>query len=262
MSKKLPVVLNFRYNLKMAGMFPFTTGRRLESIFEQFHYTSNSNWCFFSTVIPSTQLDIFQNKKSICNAAAVNIPTNIECSWICYPFHWHRVLPVFSAHELKVVITHCPWSSVVANLSHFRPETTERNSTKLDRKEDLNVFQVCSGWSEKQDARPVLWLAETLSTSLETAERNSTKLTRKQDLNVLQSLYFFGPIGKIRWPPWSLICWEFCSLNPLNKIQRNLTRRNISMFSTKFAFFGPIGKIRWPPGLLISWNIFDFSETA
>ena len=51
----------------------------------------------------------------------------------------------------------------------FSSETTEGNSTKLDRKKDLNVlYEVCvfSGRSEKQDGRPGLWLAETFSTSL------------------------------------------------------------------------------------------------
>ena len=51
--------------------------------------------------------------------------------------------------------------------SFFSSETTERNSTKLDRKQDLNaLYQVCvfradrknrmAGRSEKQDGRPGL----------------------------------------------------------------------------------------------------------
>ena len=52
-------------------------------------------------------------------------------------------------------------------------------------------------------------------------------------------------------------------LNPLNRIQRNLTGSEISMSSTKFVFFGPIGKTKWPPRALIGWDTFDFfSETA
>ena len=50
----------------------------------------------------------------------------------------------------------------------FSSETTERNSTKLDRKQDFNfLYQVlcflCR--SEKQDGHPGLWLAEIFSTS-------------------------------------------------------------------------------------------------
>ena len=50
----------------------------------------------------------------------------------------------------------------------FYSQTTEQNSTKLDRKQDLNVlYQVCvfQAQSEKQDVRPCLWLVETCSTS-------------------------------------------------------------------------------------------------
>ena len=180
--------------------------------------------------------------------------------------------------KCTIVIMRCPSSvvrpssvrpSLTFHIFDFSSETTEQNSTKLDRKQDLNLlYQVCvfradrknkmaalvsdwlrhfrlllwnrwmefketwqearsqsplpslcfSGWSEKQDGRPGLWLAETFSTS---------------------------------------------SLKPLNGIQRNLTGSKISTSSTKFVFFGPIGKTRWPPWPLIGWDIFDFfSETA
>ena len=162
-----------------------------------------------------------------------------------------------------------PWPLIGWDIFDFSSETAERNSTKLERKQDLNVlYQVCvfradrknkmaalasdwlghfwlllwnrwtefnetwqkarsqrplpslcfSGWSEKQDGRPSLWLAETFSTS---------------------------------------------PLKPLNGIQRNLTGSKISTSSTKLVFFGLIGKTRWPPWPLIGWDIFDFSsETA
>ena len=163
-------------------------------------------------------------------------------------------------------------------LRHFRLFlwNCERNSTKLDRKQDLNaLYQVCvfqvdqkhkmaalaydllrhfqlflwncwiefnktwqearsqhplpglrfSGWSEKQDSRPVLWLAETFLTS---------------------------------------------PMKPLNRIQWNLTESKFSTSSTKFVFFGLIQKTIWPPWPLIGWDIFwlflwnswtEFSET-
>ena len=197
------------------------------------------------------------------------------------------LLPPFLVHlsrrlKCTIVIMRCPSSvvrqsvrrpsvvlpSLTFHIFDFFSETTERNSTKLDRKQDLNVlYQVCvfradwknkmavlasdwlrhfrllwrnrwtefnetwqearsqrplpslcfSGWSEKQDGRPGLWLAETFSTS---------------------------------------------PLKPLNGIQRNLTGSKISTSSTKFVFFRSTRKTRWPPWPLIGWDIFNFSEMA
>ena len=110
-----------------------------------------------------------------------------------------------------------PWPLIGWDIFDFFEETTERNSTKLDRKQDLNaLYQVCvfradrknkmaalasdwlryfrllwrnrwtefkvtwqearsqcplpslcfSSWSEKQNGRPGLWLAETFLISL------------------------------------------------------------------------------------------------
>ena len=77
----------------------------------------------------------------------------------------------------------------------FSSQTAEQYSTKLDRKQVLNVFyQVCVFWADrkKQYGRPCLWLAETyLNFSSETAEQNSAKLDRKQDLNVLYQVCVF-----------------------------------------------------------------------
>ena len=169
-------------------------------------------------------------------------------------------------HALSVVRRPSVRPSLTFHIFDFSSGTAERNSTKLYRKQDLNLlYQVCvfrtdrknkmaalasdwlrhfrlllwnrwtefnetwqearsqhplpslcfSGWSEKQDGRPGLWLAETFSTS---------------------------------------------PLKPLNGIQRNLTGSKISTSSTKFVFFGLIGKTRWPPWPLIGWDIFDFSS--
>ena len=112
---------------------------------------------------------------------------------------------VFSAPEPKVVRP-----SLTFHIFDFSSETTERNSTKLDRKQDLNVlYQVCFlGRSEKQDGRPGLWLAETFSTSplkpLNGIQRNSTG--SKISLSSTKFV-FFGPIGKTTWLPWPLIGW-------------------------------------------------------
>ena len=103
--------------------------------------------------------------------------------------------------------------SLTLHIFNFFSETAEQNSTKLDRKQDLNVlYQVCGvffGQSEKQDGRPGLWLAETFSTSslkpLNGIQRN---LTGNKISTSSTKFVFFGPIGKTRWPPWPLIGWD------------------------------------------------------
>ena len=259
-----------------------------------------------------------------------------------------------------------PWPLIGWDIFDFSSETTEQNSTKLERKQDLNVlYQVCVFWadrknkmaalasdwlrhfrlllwnrwtefnetwqearsqrplpslcflgrSEKQDGRPGLWLAETFSTSplklLNGIQRNltgrkistsSTKFVffwadRKNKMAALtsdwlrhfplllwnrwtefneawrearsqrplQSLCFSGWSEKQDGRPglWLAETFSTSPLKPLNGIQRNLTGSKISTSSTKFVFFGPIGKTRWPPWPLIGWDIFDFSsETA
>ena len=138
---------------------------------------------------------------------------------------WGFLVHLSRRLKCTIVITRCPSSvrpSSVVNFSHFRllwNRWTEFNETWQEARSQRPLPSLCfSGWSEKQDGRPGLWLAETFSTS---------------------------------------------PLNPLNRIQRNLTGSKISTSSTKFVFFGPIGKTRWPPWPLIGWDIFDFSsETA
>ena len=162
-----------------------------------------------------------------------------------------------------------PWPLIGWDIFNFSSESAERNSTKLDRKQDLNVlYQVCvfRADQKKQDGRPGLWLAETFSTSslkpLNGIQRN---LTGSKISTSSTKFVFFGPNGKTRWPPWPLIGWDIFDFSSelLNGIQRNLTGRKISTSSTKFVFFEPIGKTRWPPWPLIGWDIFDFfSETA
>ena len=94
----------------------------------------------------------------------------------------------------------------------FSSETAERNSMKLNRKQDINVlYQVCvfRADREKKDGRPGLWLAETFSTSplkpLNGIQRNLTG--SKISTSSIQFV-FFWPIRKTRWPPWPLIGWD------------------------------------------------------
>ena len=159
-----------------------------------------------------------------------------------------------------------PWPLIGWDIFDFFSETAERNSTKLDRKQDLNVlYQVCVFWAEGKTRWPpwplIGW--DIFDFSSETAERNSTKLDRQQDHNVLYQVCVFRADWKNKMAAvasdW-LLHFRLLLWNRLMQIQRNLTVSKISMSFTKFVFFGPIGKTRWPPWPLIGWDIFDFSS--
>ena len=105
-----------------------------------------------------------------------------------------------------------PWPLIGWDIFDLSSETAEWNSTKLDRKQDLNVlYQVCVflGRSEKQDGCPGLWLAETFSTSpLKPLKRIQWNLTGSKISTSSTNFVFFGPMGKTKWPPWPLISWD------------------------------------------------------
>ena len=105
-----------------------------------------------------------------------------------------------------------PWPLIGWDIFNFSSETAERNSTKLDGKQDLNVlYQICvfSCRFEKQDGRPGLWLAETFLTSpLKRLKGILRNLTGSKISTSSTKFVFFGPIGKTRWLPWPLIGWD------------------------------------------------------
>ena len=135
----------------------------------------------------------------------------------------------------------------------FSSETAEQNSSKLDRKQGLNVlYQVCvfrADWKNKMAPWPLIgW--DIFDFSSETTERNSTKLERKQDLNVFyQVCIFFGQSEKQDGRPglWLAETFSTSSLKPQNRIHWNYTVSKISTPSTKFVFFVLIGKTRCRP---------------
>ena len=162
-----------------------------------------------------------------------------------------------------------PWPLIGWYIFDFSSETAERNSTKLDRKQDLNALYQFGVFRANRKKRCPPWPLigwDISDFSSETTERNSLKLDRKQDLNVLyQVCVFSGRSEKQDGRPglWLTETFSTSPLKPLNRIQQNLIGSKISKPSTKFVFFGRIGKTRWPPRPLIGWDIFDFSvETA
>ena len=127
---------------------------------------------------------------------------------------------IFSSHEPKARVTYCHSALSVVRpslwhkLLHFGLLLWNRwadfNETWQKARSQRPLPSLCfSGWSEKQDGRPGLWLAETFSTSslkpLNWIQRN---LTGSKISTSSTKFVFFRPIRKTRWLPWPLIGWD------------------------------------------------------
>ena len=159
-----------------------------------------------------------------------------------------------------------PWSLIGWDIFDFSSETAKRNSTKLNRKQDINVlYQVCVFWADRKNKMAALasdWLRHFgLLLWNRWTELNETWQDARSQ-RPLPSLCFSGRSDKQDGRPglWLVETFSTSPLKLLNGIQWNLTGIKISTSSTKFVFFGPIGKIRCPPWPLIGWDIFDFSS--
>ena len=188
----------------------------------------------------------------------------------------HSCWYLFSAPEPKAQVHYCDHalsvvrpSSLTFHIFNFSSETTEQNSTKLDRKQELNIlYQVCVFPADRKNKMAALasdWLRHfrLLLWNGWTEFNETCQEARSQ--RPLPSLCFSGRSEKKDGCPGLWLAETFLTspLKRLNRIQRNLRGSKISTSSTKFVFFGPIGKTRWPPWPLIGWDIFDFSsETA
>ena len=161
-----------------------------------------------------------------------------------------------------------PWPLIGWDIFDFSVETAERNSTNLDRKQDLNaLYKVCvfSGRSEKQDGRLASDWLRYFWFLLWTAEWNSMKLDRKQDLNALYKVCVFRADRKNKMAAWSLIGWEIFdfSSETAEPNSMKLDRKQDLNALYQVCVFRADPKTRWPPWPLIGWDIFDFSsETA
>ena len=124
-----------------------------------------------------------------------------------------------------------PLASDWLSIFYFSSKTTIGNSTRVDRKQDLNVlYQVCVFWVGRNDGRPGLWLDETFLTSLlKPLNRIQRNFTRSKILMSSTKFVFWGLIRKTRWTPRPLIGQTFWTspLKPLKRIQWNLTESMI-----------------------------------
>ena len=141
----------------------------------------------------------------------------------------------FSAPEPKAQVHYCDHAlsvvrpSVVVNFSHSRlllcNRWAEFNETCQEARSQLPLPSLCfSGWSEKQDGRPGLWLAETFSTSPLKPLNGIKRNLSGSKISVSSTKFvFFGLIGKTRWPPWPLIGWDIFDFSS-ETAERNSTK--------------------------------------
>ena len=120
----------------------------------------------------------------------------------------YRVIVFWADRKNKMAALASGW------LRHFRlllwNSWTEFNKTWQEARSQHPLLSLCfSGRSEKQDGHSGLWLDESFSTSpLKPLNRIQRNLTGSKISTSSTKFVFFGPIGKTRWPPWSLIGWD------------------------------------------------------
>ena len=147
-----------------------------------------------------------------------------------------------------------PWPLIGWDIFEISSETAEGNSTKLDRKQDLNVlYQVCvfrADWKNKMAALASDWLRHfrLLLWNCWTEFNETWQEARSQ--RPLPSLCFSGRSEKQDGHPglWLAETFSTSPLKPLKGIQWNLTGSKISTSSTKFVFFGRSEKQDGRPG--------------
>ena len=157
-----------------------------------------------------------------------------------------------------------PWPLIGWDIFDFSSETAERNSTKLDRKQDLNVlYQVCVFRADRKSKMAALasdWLRHfrLLLWNRWTEFNKTWQEARSQSPQ--PSLCFSGRSEKQDGRPglWLAETFSTSPLKLLNRIQQNLTGSKISKTSTKFVLFGPVGKQDGRPGL---WLAETFSTS-
>ena len=149
-----------------------------------------------------------------------------------------------------------PWPLIGWDIFDFSAETTERNSTKLDRKQDLNVlYQVCVFQANQKNKMAVLasdWLRDFWLLLWNFLMEFNETWQEARSQRPLPSLCFSGRSKKEDGRPGLWLAETF-STSPLklqNRIQRNLTGSKITTSSTKFVFFRPISKQKCSPWLI------------
>ena len=136
-------------------------------------------------------------------------------------------------------------SSLTFYSFNFFSATAEWNLTKFNRKQISASSSTRFDWSENQDGRPGLWLAEIFLTFLQSLNRFQWNFTGSNIST--SSVWFCLADGKPRWLPGFWLADTFPA-TPLE--QRNFTGRKCSLSSSNFVFFRPIRNKDNYPGRL------------
>ena len=160
------------------------------------------------------------------------------------------------------------WPLLGWDIFDFFSEIAEQNSTKLERKQDLNVlYQVCIFRADLKNKMAALasdWLRHfRLLLWNRWTEFNET-LQEARSKRLLPSLCYWGRSQKQDGRPglWLAETFSTSSLKLLKGIQRNLTGSKLLTSSTKFVFRADL-KNKMAPLASVGRDIFDFSdETA
>ena len=134
-----------------------------------------------------------------------------------------------------------PWPLIGRDIFDFSSETAERNSTKFDRKQDLNaLYQVCVFWANPKNKMAALasdWLRHfrLLLWNRWTEFNETWQEARSQ--RPLPSLCCQSKKQDGRPGLWLAETFSTSPLKLLNLIQQNLIGSKISTPSTKFVFF-------------------------
>ena len=157
------------------------------------------------------------------------------------------------------------WPLIVWDIFDCSSETAERNSTKLGRKQDLNVlYQVCvflDDWKNKMAAPAFDWLRH--FRILPWREFNET-WQKGRSWRPLPSLCSFGLISESRWPPLPLIGWDIFHFSSQTAERSSTTldrKQHFNILYQTCVLGGWSWKQDGRPCLwsMIGRDIFDFS---
>ena len=99
-----------------------------------------------------------------------------------------------------------PWLLIGWGIFNFFSTNAEQNSTKLDRKQDLNfLFQHCVSRTDDQKIKMAALASDWQLQPFVWIQRNWTE----RNIPTSSSTFVdFGPVRTPRWPPWYLNDWD------------------------------------------------------